>query len=130
VISTLHDLRIWARAVATGALLKPRTQRARLRLRPVAGAVFAPLAGTTGINAGLPFSYGLGIAGAGGMLGHNGQVFGYTADLWYIPRRHAPIVVLFNGMAPCVAEPATDAIAVSLADAAVSRVLKAVPTTL
>jgi D-alanyl-D-alanine carboxypeptidase len=128
VISTLHDLRIWARALGTGALLKRRTQRERLRLLPIVGDVFSPLAGT-GINTGLQVSYGLGIAGLGGMLGHNGEVLGYTADMWYIPRRHATVVVLFNSVAPCEGGLVMDAAAVSLAEAAFGGALKTVPTT-
>ena len=38
MISTLGDLKIWARALGTGALLRPRMQRLRLKVRGIGGA--------------------------------------------------------------------------------------------
>jgi D-alanyl-D-alanine carboxypeptidase len=118
IVSDLADLRVWARALATGALLKPRTQRLRLQLLNT-GFAFPPLAGT-GFEAGLPVSYGLGIGNMGGLLGHNGQ-YGplYTSEMWYSPRYHGSVVVLLNSYTPCPALApvghVADAVAVSLA---------------
>lgn len=119
IVSTLHDLRIWARALATGRLLKPATQRARLRMLSTGGA-FYPLAGS-GFRSILPLSYGLGIARLGNMLGHNGALnpFGYTTDLWYLPRARASVIVLLNSIVPCAAGTSlSDALAATLADVA------------
>src|SRR5262245_33321089 len=55
IVSTLGDLQIWARALGTGALLQPATQRMRLVTLPTGGAVY-PLPGTPSV---LPISYGL-----------------------------------------------------------------------
>jgi D-alanyl-D-alanine carboxypeptidase len=101
IVSTLHDLRIWARALGTGALLKPRTQRERLRLFPSGFALF-PLSGFS-LTTDLIGGYGLGIATAGGMRGHNGvlSVPGYTADLWYVPHVGGTVIVLLNSLTQC-----------------------------
>jgi D-alanyl-D-alanine carboxypeptidase len=103
VVSTLHDLQIWARALGTGALLTPSMQRLRLQLVK-AGLSFAPLAGTSP-TIGLAGGYGLGIADIGGMLGHNGEVPGYTAEMWYLPSVKGTVVALFNNTTPCVQTP-------------------------
>jgi D-alanyl-D-alanine carboxypeptidase len=101
IVSTLGDLQIWAKALATGALLKPATQRARLTLRSL-GSVILPLVGS-GFRSGLPVSYGAGIEGMGGLLGHNGELdpFGYTAELWYLPSVRGSVVVLLHNVIPC-----------------------------
>lgn len=101
LVSTLGDLRIWARALGTGALLKPSTQRLRLTFAQTP-SLFQALA-DTGLETGLMVGYGLGLASAGGLLGHNGIVAppGYTSELWYLPKRRATVIVLFNSFTPC-----------------------------
>jgi D-alanyl-D-alanine carboxypeptidase len=121
VVSTLHDLQVWARALATGTLLTPAMQRLRLQLVQ-AGGTFAPLVGTSP-TIGLPVQYGLGIGDVGGMFGHNGQVPGYDAEMWYLPSVHGTVVALFNSITPCESTPKNlgilaDAAYVSLAHAA------------
>jgi CubicO group peptidase (beta-lactamase class C family) len=119
IISNVGDLQVWAKALGTGALLKPQTQRLRLQLMSI-GTAFIPLAGTF-FDAGLPLSYGLGIAGLGGLLGHNGaQSPLYTSEMWYSPKRHGSVVVLYNSLTLCPTFPAgtfelADETAVSLA---------------
>jgi D-alanyl-D-alanine carboxypeptidase len=118
MVSTLHDLRIWARALATGALLEPATQRVRLDVIPIGGA-FYPLKGS-GFRSTLPVSYGLGIARAGNLLGHNGELdpFGYTAELWYLRSLRGSVVVLLNSITPCQYSTLSDALAATLSDVA------------
>jgi D-alanyl-D-alanine carboxypeptidase len=121
VVSTLHDLQIWARALATGELLTPAMQRLRLQLVQT-GLAFAPLVGTAPTIA-LPVQYGLGIGDAGGMFGHNGEVPGYTTEMWYLPAVHGTVVAFFNSITPCAAPPGlpgllSDATFASLAYAA------------
>ena len=99
VVSTLHDLQIWAKALAIGRLLTPRMQRLRLKLVQ-AGFSFTGLQ-NFGKWAGLPVQYGLGIADAGGMLGHNGEVPGYLTDMWYLPKVHGTVIVFLNSITPC-----------------------------
>ena len=124
IISTLGDLAIWARALGSGALLRPRTQRLRLELR---GTPFQwlPLAGTR-LTTGLSAGYGLGVVDAGGMLGHNG-VFappGYSAELWYVPKVRGTVIVLLNSVTPCNGGLESDAVAASLVEFAFPRALK------
>ena len=81
MISDLHDLRRWARVVATGTLLRPGTQQQRLTTLPTG------LPGT---------SYGLGILETGGWIGHNGSIPGYENVTVYLPAQKATLVTLIN----------------------------------
>ncbi|WP_063753199.1 serine hydrolase domain-containing protein, partial [Streptomyces resistomycificus] len=81
MISNLHDLRRWARIVATGTLLSPETQRERLRMLPT---------GYPGTG------YGLGIFESGGWIGHNGSIPGYESVTVYLPSKKATLVILLN----------------------------------
>ncbi|MER6131254.1 serine hydrolase domain-containing protein [Streptomyces sp. NPDC001815] len=81
MISNLHDLRRWARIVATGTLLSPETQRERLRMLPT---------GHPGTN------YGLGIFESDGWIGHNGSIPGYESVTVYLPSKKATLVILLN----------------------------------
>jgi D-alanyl-D-alanine carboxypeptidase len=83
-ISTLHDLKIWAKALATGQLLSAATQQERLS--------FVNL----GTWLGKPYRYGLGVVDYGGFLGHNGQIAGYQSWMGYQPEMRATIMVLTN----------------------------------
>jgi D-alanyl-D-alanine carboxypeptidase len=77
-ISTAHDLRIWARALALGTLLSKATQAQRLQL-------------------GAESHYGLGIEEApAGYLGHNGAVPGYQTYIGYDPGTSTSVIVLAN----------------------------------
>jgi len=84
VISTVHDLKIWAKALATGQLLSAATQKERLSWENL------------GTWLGKPFRYGLGVADYAGFLGHNGGVSGFTSWMGYQPQTGATIIVLTN----------------------------------
>lgn len=81
--STLHDMHIWAPALATGTLLTPRMQQERLQ------TVGAP---------GMPASdgYGLGIFNLAGWIGHNGSLPGYQTVSVYLPEKQTSLVVFTN----------------------------------
>jgi D-alanyl-D-alanine carboxypeptidase len=81
-ISTVPDLLKWARDVGTGALLKPATQRQRLRPNP------ASRAGKR------VYLFGLGLDN--GWLSHQGQIPGYNTEIAYLPALKASIVVIAN----------------------------------
>jgi D-alanyl-D-alanine carboxypeptidase len=83
MISTLDDLRVWAKALAIGALLRPETQAERLR--------FGPLADSSGLS-----GYGLGIAKFGDFIGHGGVTLGYTTAILYLPDADATFVLEGN----------------------------------
>jgi D-alanyl-D-alanine carboxypeptidase len=83
VISSLADLRIYARALCTGALLKPDTQQTRLA--------------TTALD-GEPewVRYGQGVETLAGFCGHNGTIFGFSSEMYYLPEEDAVIVINVN----------------------------------
>jgi CubicO group peptidase (beta-lactamase class C family) len=93
-------------------------QRQRLQLAPMPLPPFPPLPGT-GVAAGLPPGYGLGIYSLGGWLGHKGAVSGYNADMFYLPSKNATIIVLVNARDPqflaSKGEDVGDAAAISIA---------------
>lgn len=85
LVSTLGDLKIWAKAVATGTLLSRATQRLRLRtvsLGGLPGKIF--------------LRYGLGISTLNGFVGHNGAILGYGTAMYYLPSAHATFVIEGN----------------------------------
>ena len=84
-ISTLHDLKIWAKALATGRLLSVAAQKERLTW-----AMCAP------VWLGKPLCYGLGMSDSGGFLGHNGTIVGFQSWMAYQPQTGATIIVLAN----------------------------------
>ncbi|MCA9861587.1 MAG: beta-lactamase family protein [Thermomicrobiales bacterium] len=84
MISTLADLRVWSRALATGALLTPEMQQERLRILPLS------------FGDGAVFGYGLGIMEWQGWLGHAGAIFGYGTWMLHHPEKDATVIVLAN----------------------------------
>ena len=119
MISTLHDLQMWARDLAEGALLTPRTRRIRDQLM-LTGVADYPLAGT-GTTTGLVVRYGLGLIDLSNLVGHNGFISpdGYSAEMWSLPNGRGTIVELFNSLALCDnVEYLADAVNTSLAQAA------------
>jgi D-alanyl-D-alanine carboxypeptidase len=88
MVSTLSDMRVWSRALATGALLKPWVWReARQDLIPV---VFP-----SNYNGPGRFTYDLGAAyETGGFIGGEGSFLGYESTTMYSPTRHTTIEVV------------------------------------
>jgi D-alanyl-D-alanine carboxypeptidase len=84
MISTLADLRVWARALATGSLLSPELQAQRLQF------------GTIPNPGGIEIGYGLGIFKLGDFIGHNGAIYGYSTAMFYLPSEDAVLVVEGN----------------------------------
>jgi len=83
MISDVSDLKTWAKAVCTGKLLKPETQKARLQTQHISGQpAFA--------------EYGEGIWKVGPFCGHPGWLPGFTTAMWYLPEKDATIVVSVN----------------------------------
>lgn len=83
MISTVADLRTYVRAICTPGLLQPATQRARLRGDPVHGSPDF-------------VRYGEGIVRIGPFCGHDGTIFGFSTEMYYLPERDATIVVNVN----------------------------------
>jgi D-alanyl-D-alanine carboxypeptidase len=83
MISTLEDLRTWAKALATGSLLSQSARVEQMKFGTIA---------TRPLHVG----YGLGIGNFGGLIGHNGAIFGYTTAMFYWPEADAIIVIAGN----------------------------------
>jgi D-alanyl-D-alanine carboxypeptidase len=83
MISTLDDLKVWAKSYTTGALLSPGMQKQRL--------TFVSLPPNTKQKA-----YGLGIGVDHGWLGHTGELPGYNTGAYYLPEQDATMVVMVN----------------------------------
>ncbi len=81
-ISTLRDLQIWVKALATGELLSPETQKERLTYVSPAPSPEA--------------NYGLAVADFVGFIGHDGQIPGYNSFMGHNPETGETIVVLTN----------------------------------
>jgi D-alanyl-D-alanine carboxypeptidase len=82
MISDLHDLRIWAKSVATGSLLTPAVQKERERFIPAEGLE--------------PARYGFALFDISGWIGHNGSLPGYQSLTVYEPKLKTTMVILLN----------------------------------
>jgi len=85
IVSNIYDLRTWARALGSGALLSPQTQAARLS----GGSPAAPRT-----------DYSFAIFDVQGWRGHNGDIPGYATVAVYLPERDATLVVFVNSDVP------------------------------
>jgi D-alanyl-D-alanine carboxypeptidase len=74
MISTLGDLKIWAKALATGSLLTRATFDLQLKTRVLSQAPTVTV------------RYGMGITDFNGFLGHDGAIFGYGSTMLYLPQ--------------------------------------------
>jgi D-alanyl-D-alanine carboxypeptidase len=83
MISTLDDLRVWARDLAIGKLISPAMKRERDQFLP------APPEGDGAL-------YGLAIENQNGWIGHNGNIMSYMAYPYYLPAEQITMVVLLN----------------------------------
>lgn len=83
MISDLNDLKVWAAALAEGHLVSEEAQQERLRTVP------------TNVGA---ISYGLGVMKYGDFIGHEGNAFGYSTAMFYMPSKRATIIVFLNSV--------------------------------
>ena len=82
-VSTLEDLHLYAAKLCGGGLLKPDTQSRRLV--------------TTAFEGGPALvGYGEAIIRIGRFCGHNGTIFGFSSEMWYLPEREAVVVISVN----------------------------------
>jgi D-alanyl-D-alanine carboxypeptidase len=100
MVSTLSDLRVWSRALATGALLKPPVwQEAKKDAIPF---VFAGHYNGPG-----RWRYGLGFSESGGFIGKEGSLPGYESTAMYSPAHRTAIVVVSTKQANAITPPPT-----------------------
>ncbi|MDQ3020336.1 MAG: beta-lactamase family protein [Bacteroidota bacterium] len=89
MISTLGDLQLYAKPLATGQLVSLKAQADRLKW----GKSFTP---TSGGWADKQLNYGFAIADFDGAYGHNGGIPGFNSFMAYLPEKDATIIVLVN----------------------------------
>ena len=87
MVSTLSDLRVWSRALATGALLKPAVWREAQK---------DPFRYAFSDNSNGPgrWLHKLGFVESGGFIGKEGSLAGYESITTYSPSRQTTIVVV------------------------------------
>jgi len=83
IISNMNDLEKYARALYQGALLSRETQQKRLETEVFKGA--PPI-----------LQYGEGILKQGEFYGHNGTIFGFSTEMYYLPAEDSVIVINVN----------------------------------
>jgi len=98
MISSVNDLKIYAKALGTGSLVGKKMQAEQMKMIPVAP--------------GSDMKYGLGLAEYKGWLGHRGEVPGYDVSMYYSPELDATFVVALNRIPNSVQ---SDALLLSLA---------------
>ncbi len=83
IISTVDDMRVWVRALATGELLSTAMKEQQQQFLP------APEEGDGAL-------YGLALENQNGWIGHNGNTESYMAYPYYLPSERITLVVLLN----------------------------------
>ncbi|MDO9529848.1 MAG: serine hydrolase domain-containing protein [Syntrophales bacterium] len=83
IISNMNDLEKYARALYQGTLLSGETQQKRLETEIFKGAPSI-------------VQYGEGIIKQGEFYGHNGTIFGFSTEMFYLPAEDAVIVINVN----------------------------------
>jgi D-alanyl-D-alanine carboxypeptidase len=98
MVSTLSDMRIWSRALATGALLKPAVWRE-------AKKDMIPFDFSGCYNGPGRWRYGLGFVESGGFIGGEGSFAGYESATMYSPSLHTTIAVVSTKLANAITPP-------------------------
>ena len=83
MISTLDDMRVWARDLAMGKLISPAMKREQQQFLP------APPEGDGAL-------YGLALENQNGWIGHNGNIMSYMVYPYYLPSERMTMVVMLN----------------------------------
>jgi D-alanyl-D-alanine carboxypeptidase len=98
MVSTLSDMRVWSRALATGSLLEPAVWNEAKR-DPV------PFVFTGNYNGPGRWRYGLGFVETGGFIGGEGSFAGYESATMYSPARRATIQVVSTKLPNAITPP-------------------------
>jgi D-alanyl-D-alanine carboxypeptidase len=98
MVSTLSDMRIWSRALATGALLEPAVWREAKR-------DMVPFVFAGDYNGPGRWRYGLGFVESGGFIGGEGSFAGYESATMHSPGRRTTIEVVSTKLANAVTPP-------------------------
>jgi D-alanyl-D-alanine carboxypeptidase len=87
MIDTLHDMRIWARALSSGQLLSEETRRERF-------------ASALPMDEQKHAVYGLGAFDEGGWIGHSGSMPGFQTVVFGLPQKQTTLVFFINTDVP------------------------------
>jgi D-alanyl-D-alanine carboxypeptidase len=98
MVSTLSDMRIWARALATGKLVKHSVWIEAQR-------DMVPFVFAGDYNGPGRWRYGLGFVETGGFIGGEGSFAGYESATMYSPRRHTTIEVASTKLPNAITPP-------------------------
>jgi len=85
MVSTLDDLKVWVKALATGELLGEEMHREQMTM-----------VDTTPEGSALKTCYGLGVSSSDVWVGHSGAVVGNMCNMGYYPERDTTIITYFN----------------------------------
>lgn len=83
IISNLYDLKRFVKALYTGELISTATHLEQINTLHMDGNPDW-------------IQYGLGIVNLGGFYGHNGTIFGFSSEMFYLPAKDAVIVINVN----------------------------------
>lgn len=83
MISTLDDMHVWARDLATGKLISPTMKQEQQQF------LSAPQEGDGAL-------YGLALENQNGWIGHNGNILSYMVYPYYLPSERMTMVVMLN----------------------------------
>jgi D-alanyl-D-alanine carboxypeptidase len=98
MVSTLSDMHVWAKAIATGSLLDPAVQSEATN-DPI------PFVFAGNYNGPGKWRYGLGYVESGGFRGAEGSFAGYESASMYSPKLDTAIVVVSTKLANAVTPP-------------------------
>ena len=98
MVSTLSDMRVWSKALATGALLKPAVWKEAQR-------DMVPFVFAGNYNGPGKWSYGLGFVESGGFIGGEGSFAGYESAAMYSPALKTSIVVASTKLPNAITPP-------------------------
>ncbi|NOX85028.1 MAG: beta-lactamase family protein, partial [Chlorobi bacterium] len=83
IISDMFDLKRFARALYKGELISEKTHQEQIKTLQMHDAPEW-------------VRYGLGIMDLGGFYGHNGTIFGFSTEMFYLPEKDAVIIINVN----------------------------------
>ncbi|MEP7271322.1 MAG: serine hydrolase domain-containing protein [Acidobacteriota bacterium] len=89
IVSTLEDVRVYAKALGTGSLVSAKSQVERQKWANQPGPPDPRWKD-------LPSSYGFAMFSIGGFLGHNGGIPGFQSFMGYNPETEATVLIFCN----------------------------------
>jgi D-alanyl-D-alanine carboxypeptidase len=93
MVTTLDDLKVWAKALATGELLSEEMHKEQMTF-----------VDTTPESSPIKTGYGLGVSESDVWVGHSGAVVGHMCNMGYYPEMDATIITYFNKLSTSTLE--------------------------